>query len=191
MRKFLLPLLFVCVFTSISTAKLNFPSIIDNNMVLQQQTDAPIWGTATPGAKVTVKSSWQWFRGTSTRADENGKWQVKLSTPSAGGPYTVRITEKGENPHRVTFKDVMIGEVWFASGQSNMWWPISKSDNLEEFLAEADYPNLRLWQAKNTAKTEPADDVEVEFDGWFTPCPASTIISQVRIIVADHASTKL
>ena len=81
--------LFLALATT-ATADVRLPSIIGSNMVLQQKTKAPIWGWADPGEKVTVKADWQWFP-TSTKADRDGKWMVKISTPKASGPYTIEI----------------------------------------------------------------------------------------------------
>lgn len=101
-------------------AKVTLPAVIGDNMVLQQQTDAALWGTAEPGKKVSVKVSWAKKAITTTADAETGKWMVRVSTPAAGGPYEITISD-GES---ITLKDVLIGEVWFASGQSNMEMPV-------------------------------------------------------------------
>jgi Domain of unknown function (DUF303). len=102
-------------------AKVNLPSILSDNMVLQQETDAALWGTAAPGAKVRIKVGWDRKAKYSVKADsETGKWFVRVTTPSAGGPYEIVISD-GE---AVTLKNILIGEVWFCSGQSNMEMPM-------------------------------------------------------------------
>ena len=102
-------------------AKLSLPEIIGDNMVLQQQTKVNIWGWATPGASVRVKASWS-SATVSARAAADGRWIAKIDTPAASyTPQTVTISADGE---KVVLKDVLIGEVWFASGQSNMEMPI-------------------------------------------------------------------
>ena len=104
----------------ILNAKVTLPPVIGNNMVLQQKTQAALFGKAEPGKTVTVKTSWD-KKKVSTVADaETGRWLVRVQTPSAGGPYEITISD-GE---KVTLKDVLIGEVWFASGQSNMEMPV-------------------------------------------------------------------
>lgn len=101
-------------------AKVTLPEIISDNMVLQQQTDVALWGTAEPGKKVRVKASWG-KSATVVRADsQTGRWKVTLRTPGAGGPYEITISD-GE---AVTLKNVLVGEVWFCSGQSNMEMPV-------------------------------------------------------------------
>lgn len=98
---------------------LKMPSLFCDNMVLQQQTAAPVWGWDAPGSKVTVKPSWS-KTSYRTTADENGKWMTRVDTPSAGGPYTLEISGSG----KVTINNVLIGEVWVCSGQSNMEMPV-------------------------------------------------------------------
>ena len=101
-------------------AKVKLPSIISDNMVLQQKTDAAIWGTAEPGRKVTVKTSWNKAKTVTTADSETGRWLVRVATPQAGGPYEITISD-GD---KLTIGNVLIGEVWFASGQSNMEMPV-------------------------------------------------------------------
>jgi len=88
-------------------------------MVLQQKTQTPVWGWDKPGKIVSVSTSWN-NKSYSTKTDSQGKWKVMISTPSAGGPYQIIIS----GDKKVTLKDVWIGEVWYASGQSNMSMPL-------------------------------------------------------------------
>lgn len=99
------------------------PDFFSNGMVLQQQTAAPIWGTDKPFTKVKVKASWG--QQISTSADEKGHWKVALPTPAAGGPFTLAIA--GSN--KIELQDVLIGEVWLCSGQSNMQMPVKGNVN--------------------------------------------------------------
>jgi len=101
-------------------ATITLPSVISDNMVLQQQTDAALWGVADCGKKVSVSTSWD-NASYSAKADaKTGKWIVRVKTPAAGGPYTITISDGTP----VTLKNVLIGEVWFCSGQSNMEMPV-------------------------------------------------------------------
>ncbi len=84
-------------------------------MVLQQQTDAAIWGTATAKNNVEVTTSWN-NQSYSTKADSDGKWKLKVKTPAAGGPFSITITDG----QVLVLNNVLIGEVWVCSGQSNM-----------------------------------------------------------------------
>lgn len=125
-------------FTATLDAKITLPPVIGDNMVLQQQTSAAIFGKAEPGKTVTVKASWS-RKKVRTKADtETGKWLVRMQTPSAGGPYEISISD-GE---KVILKDVLVGEVWFASGQSNMEMPMNGFDsqpvrNSTEYIVNA------------------------------------------------------
>jgi sialate O-acetylesterase len=113
----LLTLLLVC---GNLFAKVTLPPVIGDNMVLQQQTSAALFGKADPGKKVMVKTSWN-GKTVSTVADsQTGKWLLRVQTPAAGGPYEITISD-GD---KTVLHDVLIGEVWFASGQSNMEMPM-------------------------------------------------------------------
>ncbi len=120
-----------------ANAQIELPSFISDNMVLQQQCDASIWGWADTGDKIVVKGSWD-NREFITSADKNGKWTAILKTPEAGGPYTILIND-------FVINNVMIGEVWICSGQSNMQWAVAQSKNAEAEIAAADYPDIRFF----------------------------------------------
>lgn len=135
-----------------SIADVTLPRIFSSNMVLQQGTEIPVWGWANQGERVTVtlnKST------VSARAGRDGKWKVKLPRFDYGGPYTMTVS--GRN--KIVFDNVMIGEVWIASGQSNMEWQLSQSKNAEEEIAAAEYPNIRLFQVPRTVAQLPQDDI--------------------------------
>jgi len=132
-------------------AQVKMPSFISDNMVLQQEFDAPLWGWAKPGTPITITTSWdntvyQSF------ADYNGDWLVKVATPSAGGPYSVIINKD-------TLTNVMIGEVWVCSGQSNMQLAMYKTENAEEEIQKANYPDIRLFYAARDNARSPNKDV--------------------------------
>lgn len=101
-------------------AEVTFPSVISDNMVLQQNTEVALWGKATPGRTVTVKAGWTDSKVRTTSDPQTGRWSVRIATPSAGGPYDISFSD-GKT---VTLKNVLIGEVWFCSGQSNMEMPV-------------------------------------------------------------------
>ena len=96
-------------------AKVVLPGIFGDNMVLQQQSEAQFWGKAAPGKKVTIRPSWS-TQGITANVGKDGRWRAAVPTPEAGGPYTIELSD-GE---RLTLRDVLIGEVWLCSGQSNM-----------------------------------------------------------------------
>jgi sialate O-acetylesterase len=100
-------------------AKITLPAFFSDGMVLQQKTDAAIWGWAKPNSSVQLISSWNKKKYTA-QSDATGKWKLKISTPEAGGPYEITISD-GEP---ITIHNILIGEVWFCSGQSNMEMPM-------------------------------------------------------------------
>ncbi len=147
----------------ISDADVRLPALVSDNMVLQQNSEVNVWGWAEPNEKVNVKASWQWIFSKSIRADKDGNWKISLKTPKAGGPHEIMI--KAGNT--IKLKNILTGEVWIASGQSNMEMPlkpISKAYtgimDYEEEIANADYPGIRLFQVGNFSSKEPLEDVE-------------------------------
>jgi sialate O-acetylesterase len=112
-----LVLVFCFAFIVVVKANISMPEIFASNMVLQQKSDVKIWGWAKPGEPVKLKADWQDSE-IETKADNQGTWSLQLKTPEAGGPFTLRI--KGFN--EIVFENVLIGEVWLCSGQSNMEW---------------------------------------------------------------------
>lgn len=156
----------VTLFASIALADVKLPSVINDNMVLQRNSKVTIWGWADAGEKVEVKGSWQWFFGTSTTADEDGKWSVKIKTPNAGGPH--KLTVKGNNA--IELKNILIGEVWVCSGQSNMQWKLAHSADPEKNIAEAKYPNIRFFYVPRKIADTPQEDC----DAKWTDCTPET-----------------
>ncbi len=134
-------------------AEIRLPAIISDNMVIQQNTNVPIWGWGKPGENIIIKGSWQ-ESVTSTTTDVNGKWLVKLKSPVAGGPY--EITIRGEN--EIVLKNILSGEVWFASGQSNMAMGLKSTENAEKEISVAKYPDIRLFHVARTSSAEPQKD---------------------------------
>ena len=119
MKRLLLAIIFLFSISIISHSKVTLPPIFADNMVLQQQTDAAIWGNATPDTKVVITNTWSKDK-VVVRSDADGKWFARVSTPVAGGPYNITISD-GE---KLTLKNVLIGEVWICAGQSNMEMPM-------------------------------------------------------------------
>lgn len=133
------------VLPAVATAKVTLPPVLSSHMVLQRDMPLPIWGTAAPGEKVTVS-----FRGQekSATADPQGKWLVKLDPLKAGGPDVMKIV----GTDAITLDDVLVGEVWVGSGQSNMaggTGRYTKNDEVLGKLASATYPKLRLKSSGN------------------------------------------
>ncbi len=138
---------------SVVNAEVRLPAIIGDNMVLQQGVKVRIWGNARPGERVivTVKD-----KSASTVADPQGHWQVWLDPLKAGGP--LELTVKGDNV--LTIKNVLAGEVWLCSGQSNMEWPLVNTVGGAEAVAQANYPEIRLFTVTKNTSTTPLADLE-------------------------------
>ena len=121
MNKNLAISLFFLLGSATLSAQVKLLPIFSDNMVLQQQTQAPIWGESKPNKKVEITTSWDQKKYT-IQADEQGKWSTKVATPVAGGPYNITISDG----KKVKLSNVMIGEVWICSGQSNMEMQVVK-----------------------------------------------------------------
>lgn len=156
---FLLLVSFSC-YTSLE-AKIKLPALVGNQMVLQQKTEVNIWGWANPGENIKIETQWL-DQPTSTVAGKDSLWKVQVKTPNAGGPYAITLT--GENTIKLT--DILIGEVWVCSGQSNMEKPIGIQPgqkpvfNFEEEIKAANYPNIRLFHVPRKKIATVQSDVE-------------------------------
>lgn len=151
--------------------EVKLPAIFGDNMVLQQQTEAAIWGTAEKNATVRVTTGWN-KKSYSARAGSNGKWKLKVSTPSAGGPYEITISDGTT----MRLKNVMIGEVWVCSGQSNMEMPMKGFMNepikgSNESIATSSNPAIRLFIVKKATSLQPLDD----FAGSWKNCEPENV----------------
>lgn len=142
-------------------AKVQLISIWGDNMVLQQNADLQFSGTATPGKNVVVRPSWSKSK-SSVISDASGNWSLKLRTPSAGGPYKISISDGEE----LLLNNVLIGEVWFCSGQSNMEMPVKGFRGqpvfgCQPYIAAANPQRpIRLFTVKRDWSTTPKDNVE-------------------------------
>ena len=150
-----------------ASAKVKLQPLFSSNMVLQQQTQAPIWGEAMAGKTVTVVTSWDNLS-YQTKADSQGRWQVKVKTPAAGGPY--RITISDGKP--TVLDNVMIGEVWICSGQSNMEMMMKDIKNSkEEIAATSSHPNIRLLKVERETSRAPLDKFHAPGESWQVSSP--------------------
>jgi sialate O-acetylesterase len=146
-----------------SRADVRLPNIFGNNMVLQQGMPVPIWGWADEGESVTVE-----FQGqkVSTQA-VGGKWQVRLHKMRAGGPDVLTVSGKNQ----IRFDNVLVGEVWVCSGQSNMEWPLSRSYQSEKAIAQSGNPTIRLFTVPKLKANEPTNNV----NGTWQLCGPTTV----------------
>lgn len=158
MPRFITTLILLCCCTWVY-GEVRLPSVISSNMVLQQNASVRLWGWAAPNEKIKVHLPWS-NTVDSTVASGNANWSINIKTPAAGGPYTITI--HGRNI--IKLENVMIGEVWVCSGQSNMEWNgnMKLKDILEE-LPVAKNPNIRLFHITKTTSTTPQDNCPGEW----------------------------
>ena len=149
---------FTCL-TSLTAVKadVQLPGIFGDHMVLQRDRQLPVWGWASPGEQVTVQMDNQ--SPASATADASGKWRIELPALPAGGPHT--FTVKGRNT--IALKDVLIGEIWLCSGQSNMEWIVRNCDNADKEMAAADLPEIRHIKVPLKPASVPQDDFKADW----------------------------
>lgn len=156
----------VLTLSTTALADVTLPAIISDNMVLQRNTEITCWGHADPHESITILPTWQQSR-LSTQADAAGQWSVKLSTTADVGPHALTIQA---NNH-LTIQNILFGEVWLCSGQSNMEWSVAQTDNAQAEIAAADYPQIRLFTVKKTI----ADQPQLDCSGAWSACSPQTI----------------
>lgn len=140
----------------VAAAEVKLPSVFGDHMVLQCNQPVPIWGWAQPGEKVTVGLADQSKTAT---ADASGRWSVRLDAMKAGGPHVLRV--QGTNTLERT--DVLVGEVWLCSGQSNMAMTVGGSQNRDAEIAAADFPQIRMLMVARKTAEKPQDDCEAQW----------------------------
>ncbi|MFI1770902.1 sialate O-acetylesterase [Thalassobellus citreus] len=152
--------IFFILATKIAFANITLPSIFTHHMVLQQQDEVKIWGWADPNEAITISPSWsnETYKAKTTN---QAHWELKIKTPKYGGPYTITISGYNE----IVLKDILIGEVWLCSGQSNMEmsanWGIKNGD-FE--VSQANYPNIRFFNIPKTSAKTPQNNVSANWE---------------------------
>lgn len=166
-----LPLLFACGTTG---AQVSLPKVLGSHMVVQRGLPVHVWGLATPGEAVSVS-----FRGEtrSVTADRLGEWSTYLKPGAAGGPFDLKVQGtpvEGSGPSMeqpIVLNDVLVGDVWLASGQSNMEFPMSRAATAVEDLPHADNSQIRLLMVNKRSSQFAEDDVDS--DGWSVSSPVT------------------
>lgn len=154
------------------TISLQLTSLFSDHMVLQQKSNVKFWGTDKPNNEITISTSWE--NESKTIVDINGHWNVSIGTPSAGGPFKIEIKS---NQHKIVLNDIMIGEVWLASGQSNMemtlmgWPPNDIINNADEEIAKSSNSKIRMFNVEKQISINPLDDVK---GSWKVSSPEET-----------------
>lgn len=156
---------------------IKLPALLSDNMVLQQKTEANLWGWAGPGEEVEINGSWNLEKVVKVKANAKGEWKTSIQTSEAGGPYTLSF--KGKN--FIQLQNVFLGEVWLCSGQSNMHFPVAPIENsgwatgvvnYKKEIANADYPEIRMFTVERKVADEPQKDVDGE-RGWEVSSPST------------------
>ncbi|WP_165073231.1 sialate O-acetylesterase [Paludisphaera rhizosphaerae] len=163
MRVLLAAVATTAAFTT-AQADVKMPAIFGDHMVLQRDMPLNVWGWAAPGEEVTVK-----FHGQTrtTKGGDDGKWSVVLEPVGVGGPFEMVVSGKNS----ITFNDILMGEVWVCSGQSNMQWSVNSATDSDLEIAAAKYPNIRLISVPQVGTQEPQKD----FKGQWKVCSPETV----------------
>ncbi|HYL98508.1 MAG TPA: 9-O-acetylesterase, partial [Blastocatellia bacterium] len=149
--------------TSTVRAGVHLPSLFSDNMLLQRDRKVRIWGSAEPGERVRIslsEPSGRSFAAALLTADSSGKWQTMIGPFHAGGPYVLTVAGK----NTLTFNNVLIGDVWVCSGQSNMEFPLSNAKDADKAIASANYPEIRLFTVRRNTSDKPLDDVHGQWE---------------------------
>jgi sialate O-acetylesterase len=141
LRIYILIFILTVFFQKVCQAQISLPKIFGNDMVMQRDITIPVWGNAAPGTNVTaILGTVQ----TTSQADKEGKWMVRFPKFNAGGPYTLKIYETGKPDKAIELKGILIGDVWLASGQSNMEWQVQQAKDASTEIANANFPQIRF-----------------------------------------------
>ena len=145
-------------------AEIKLPAVVGDNMVLQHGRPVPIWGWADPNETVTVTAAGQTA---SAKADQDGRWQVRLPKLEVSAkPMQMQI--RGSSGSALTVSDILVGEVWFCTGPSNIFWPVSRCDNAKREMATAKYPGIRFFTVQRKTADKPQADC---VGNWFACSP--------------------
>lgn len=168
-------LLFVLLLKLTAIAQVKLPALVNDNMVLQQNEKVNLWGWASPNEKITIELGWQ-NTAVETTANADGNWKIAINTPQGSNKaYTITITGK----NKIILNNILIGEVWVCSGQSNMFFPVGKEEgtwktgvkNHEAEIQNANFSSIRLFTVLNNAAVKPLDDVT----GSWQECSSNSI----------------
>lgn len=173
-------------------AEVTLPQFYTDNMIVQRNATLTIPGTATPGANVTVKADWNKKAVATGKADAKGRFSLQIPTPEAGGPYTIVVSDGNGAPK--VLSNVLSGEVWLCSGQSNMEFPVSGWGHVmgeDEVVATSINPAVRLLQIKKNISFSPLDDAEVNLGGWTEANPSAMNFSAIAYLFAKNLSDSL
>ena len=165
LKPILISILFILVAVANLFGEVKLPRIFSSNMVLQQGIEIPVWGWADKSERITIEFKGETYK---AKANKEGKWMVKLPSQEYGGPYSIAIAGK---KNKIQFDNVMIGEVWICSGQSNMEMPVELCNNPEREIPAAVYPDIRFFTVPRVTSKYPMSDIE---SGQWEECTPET-----------------
>ena len=149
-------ILLLLTFSITATAQLSMPKVFSSHMVLQRDMEIPVWGNAVPGSEVTVQFDDKVITGLTS---ESGKWMVHLPQCKAGGPYRLVVFQTEKPGERIEYDDILIGDVWLASGQSNMELQVQQARDSKEEIKQANYPDIRFFNVPHQKSVKPETDI--------------------------------
>lgn len=150
-------------------AQISLPKVFGDSMVLQRGIKIPVWGTSAPGAVVVAKLG---NATTSVKADRQGHWKLHFPVFQAGGPYSLEIAEAGRPGSAIKLNGILIGDVWVASGQSNMEWPVKQVTDANAEISNAQYPAIRFLVVKQGKQFKPSQDIK---EGKWKACDSNNV----------------
>ncbi len=160
-------LLLFCGVLSVTASELRLPAVFSDHMVLQRNQPVPVWGWAEPGAHVEVLFKGSTYEG---MADTLGRWDIRMEPLAADAQPDTLIVRLKDGSVMRSISNVLVGEVWLCSGQSNMAWPLRGTDNGRAVSAQAEHPEIRLFKVAFRSSPLPEEDVA----GQWTPCTPDT-----------------
>ncbi len=181
------------VLTFIAQAQIKLANIITDNMVLQRNSEVKLWGKATAGDKLVITTGWNKIK-TVVKVPENGNWVANIATLEAGGPYQITVASATE---KIVLHNILLGEVWLCSGQSNMDMPIrgyadQPINNANDILVDADNDNIRLFTLNYLGKKTPQDTCASKYGKWKVASAESVSeFSAVAYLYAKQLQQKL
>ncbi|MDE7438351.1 MAG: 9-O-acetylesterase [Muribaculaceae bacterium] len=191
MKKLPVLLTAITVATSLTvSAKVVLPNYITDNMLVQRNSVMRIAGDATPGSEVNIKASWD-AKAKKVKADKAGKFEADIHTPEAGGPYTIEISDKDS---KVKVGNVLSGELWLCSGQSNMEFPVQGWTSVmdaDHVVSTARNPDIRLFQVKKNTSFTPQNNLEANMGGWVEAAPNTMDFSAIAYLYARELRDSL
>lgn len=165
----LLSFLIIFLLRMSSHAQISLPKVFGDSMVLQRGIKVPVWGNSTPGALIVAKLG---NVQATAKADPQGKWQLRFPVFKEGGPYVLEVAESGRPDSKIVLKGVLVGDVWLASGQSNMEWQVQQSKDANEEIANAHFPQIRFLVVEHSKQVKPQSDIAA---GKWKVCDAENV----------------